>query len=188
MGNMMWSAGTQRDSFPPLSPWTFFTSQFGQPSNKTISKYGNPGPALMQTPPSLPLSLSSSLALCSWPQERGGQVYFLHGGPFEVAARPLPRRRWCIRWGSLKRCRWDSFITTALNLIVPVKGYSVRGQKWSEGGRVVEVTHVSNASRWEVVWIKQNKHIGRNNNVNISMTTEKKRHLLVKTMRWGEKS
>ncbi|CAK6962231.1 multimerin-2-like [Scomber scombrus] len=63
----------------------FHITVFGQPSNKTISKYGNPCPALIQTPPSL-FYLSSSLANCSWPPRRGGQVYFLPGGPFGVAA------------------------------------------------------------------------------------------------------
>lgn len=142
MGNMMGSAGTQCDFCPPLSLWPFFTSQFGQLSNKTISKYGNPGPTLMQTPPSL-LFLSSSLALGSWPQETGGQVYFLHGGPFGLAARPLPRRHWCIRCGSLKRCWWDSFIATALNLIVPVEGYLVLSF-FACGEQVRKVGHCKN--------------------------------------------
>lgn len=62
MGNMMGSTGTQWDFFNPCpNPWTFFTSQFGHMSNKTISKYGNPSPGLMQTPPSL-LYFSSSLS------------------------------------------------------------------------------------------------------------------------------
>lgn len=137
MGNMMGSALTQCDFFPPFSSWTFFTSQFGQTSNKTISKYGNPSPGNIQTPPSL-LYFSSSLVLCSWPQERGSQVYFHHGGPFRVAERPLPRHCWCIRWGSTKRSQWDSFITTPLNLIVSVRGYLVLSFSRGQSERVSE--------------------------------------------------
>lgn len=55
------------DSFPS-SP--FFTAQFGHPSNKTISEYGNPGPGL---PPRHPPCL---LCLCSWPrQERRPSLF-----------------------------------------------------------------------------------------------------------------
>lgn len=52
MWNMTWSEGRILDFCPPLGESTLFTSQFGQQSNKTISKYGNPSRALKQTPPS----------------------------------------------------------------------------------------------------------------------------------------
>lgn len=71
------------DFFP--SP-PFFTAQFGQPSNKTISEHGNPGPRLHED------TLPASPACAAGPAETGGQVDFLPGGPFEVAARPLPLR------------------------------------------------------------------------------------------------
>lgn len=53
--------------------------------------------------PSLPFSLLyfCPLSLCSWPQAMDVQVYFLHGGPFRVAARLLPRCHWWMRCGSL---------------------------------------------------------------------------------------
>lgn len=50
---MTGSSRTKWDFCPPLSESTLYTSQFGQQSNKTIRKYGNPSRALKQTPPSL---------------------------------------------------------------------------------------------------------------------------------------
>lgn len=111
--NMMRSAGTH--VIPFLPSVRFSQHSLGSRPTKQLASMGIP--ALLSWRPLPPSLFYLSSSLCSWPQERGGQVYFLHGGPFEVAARPLPHRCWCIRWGSLKRRRWDSFITTALNLV-----------------------------------------------------------------------
>lgn len=53
---------------------------FGQPSNKTISKYGNPSPALIQFPPSLPplsLLLSRSLPAAGARREAAKFIFSL---------------------------------------------------------------------------------------------------------------
>ncbi|KAK1888624.1 Cationic amino acid transporter 7 chloroplastic [Dissostichus eleginoides] len=49
---------------------------FGHPSNKTISKYGNPCPALMQSPPSPCISLFLSISLQLAPAERRAKFIF----------------------------------------------------------------------------------------------------------------
>lgn len=86
-----------------------FFSLGSRPTRQLVSM-GIPAPAFHQD------TLPASSASAAGPTRRGGQVYFLPGGPFEVAVRPLPHQHWSIRWGSLKRRRWDSFIATALHL------------------------------------------------------------------------
>lgn len=108
-------------------------------------------PALLSYRPLPPFPISRPLSLsCSWPQERGGQVYFLHGGLFGVVARPLPCCHWCIGWGSFKRCWWDSFITLALSLIGPVGGCLVLPFfAWSEWC-VKSASLIPPASHWKI--------------------------------------
>lgn len=123
-------ADVKHDGISRNKMWFLSSPQFGvlcshhslgRRPTKQLASMGIPAVLSNKSlpPPSL-LLLSSSLALC--PRERGGQVYFLHGGPCKVVARPLPCCCWCIRWGSLKRHQWDSFITAALSLIVAVPG------------------------------------------------------------------
>lgn len=113
------SAATKSDFHPPFGLRTLFTVLGSHPTIQ-LASMGILARFSYRPPP--PLCISRPLANCSWPLERDGQVYFLLGGPFKVAAGPLPRHCWCIRWGSLMWSRWDSFITAALHLIVPVKG------------------------------------------------------------------
>ena len=92
----------------------------GSRPTKQLASMGIPALLSNKSLPPFPISLPLWVS-CSWPQERGGQVYFLRGGPFGVAARALPHCRWCIRWGSPRSRRRDSFITAALNLTVAVQ-------------------------------------------------------------------
>lgn len=101
------SAGTCVTPFPLLR---FSQRSLGSRPIRQLVSMGIPASAFHQD------TLPAASASAAGPARRGGQVYFLPGGPFEVAVRPLPHRRWSIRWRSLKRRRWDSFIAIALHL------------------------------------------------------------------------
>lgn len=105
--NTVRSAGTCVTSFPLLR---FSQRSLGSRPTKQLVSMGIPAPAFHED------TLPASSASAAGPARRGGQVYFLPGGPFEVAVRPLPHRGWCIRWGSREGRRWDSFIATSLHL------------------------------------------------------------------------
>lgn len=80
----------------------FFTSRFGQRSNKTISEYGNPDPALMQTPPPSLLYLPSSRSLSAAGPRREAAKFILSSvvplrwrrGPRHAAADVLGEGPW----------------------------------------------------------------------------------------------
>lgn len=101
--NTVRSAGTCVTSFPLLR---FSQRSLGSRPTKQLVSMGIPAPTFHED------TLPASSASAAGPAKRGGQVYFLPGGPFEVAVRPLPHQAWCIRWGSREGRRRDSFIAT----------------------------------------------------------------------------